>query len=842
MCSHRLLIIWLVALLLGLPSSLTGQSPGRNNPWTAGEDLSGRSVTIYGAFDGNSAALFMASMRPFETATGITINYVESPNYEERLLRLLANEQEPDIVLFPNLGMVRRMADRDAIVDLSDWLSRTYLEGQYGDALLEQLEYDGMTAGIWYRVSPKSLVWYPRDEFRRAGYEVPRSWGELLDLSRRMAAEGRDPWSIALGSAAATGWVVTDWVEDLMLRIHPAEVYDAWVDGALRFDSPEVRLALNYLARIWKDPELVYGEPRDIIDIPFGDGPDPLLADPPLAWLHKQAAFIPTFMPPDTRIGSDVDFFYFPPVPEDEGGVGGRPVLGSGDIAAAMEDRPEVAAVMRWLSTGSSTRAWASSGGLVSPHLDSALEWYPDEFHRQQARLIREATVFRVDASDIMPEQVGTGAFWQQMVEWVRGMPTSELLPVIDAAWPEEQRPDYSFGGSVVRRSLPPMEPSDLILREYPVVLGNHAVIRVMGNEGGGRWNPSTLAVVDLESGESVGWFSKAELEEQVEGFSHLGELGSVGGKLLLAVDPVRLVEFEELLSEGPARLIEVPGELHEGLAVGFRSRDPYVGDLVIVDLASMEETSGFVEPTEQRGGPRDSDHIEVIRAGEGIVVTRKASGGSRTIVRLFDYSGKELLTTTVAPVLYDAFPGEVIHLVGRIPGRSRQTSVFALDRAGNRLWTSHEESSGPGEFLEGRIERTYYPVSGGELLLELEEGRVTILDGATGREVRNFSVDEHRSSVVAYPYFLTMQKERLTAYDLTDGRLTWSRSVGDGRPSSFDWSNHRDETSISRHSLHPERGTIVVAADGYLTEVDIGTGELVGRIRVEDPSPAVEW
>ena len=55
------------------------------------------------------------------------------------------------------------------------------------------------------------------------------------------------------------------------------------------------------------------------------------------------------------------------------------------------------------------------------------------------AEILQDATVFRFDASDLMPGQVGTGAFWTGMVDWVNGAPLDEVLTSIDEAWPEEE-------------------------------------------------------------------------------------------------------------------------------------------------------------------------------------------------------------------------------------------------------------------------------------------------------------------------------------------------------------------------------------------------------------------
>ena len=45
-----------------------------------------------------------------------------------------------------------------------------------------------MTAGVWHRFNGKSLVWYPKDDFDAAGYEIPDNLGRAdrpVDHDRR---------------------------------------------------------------------------------------------------------------------------------------------------------------------------------------------------------------------------------------------------------------------------------------------------------------------------------------------------------------------------------------------------------------------------------------------------------------------------------------------------------------------------------------------------------------------------------------------------------------------------------------------------------------------------------
>ena len=107
------------------------------------------------------------------------------------------------------------------------------------------------TAGIWARANGKSFVFYPKKAFDEAGYTVPTTWAELMTLTEQIAADGDTPWCIGIESGAATGWTMTDWIEDVMLRVTTPEHYDKWVKGELKFDSPEVNEALDYIEAIW---------------------------------------------------------------------------------------------------------------------------------------------------------------------------------------------------------------------------------------------------------------------------------------------------------------------------------------------------------------------------------------------------------------------------------------------------------------------------------------------------------------------------------------------------------------------------------------------------------------
>lgn len=406
-----------------------------DNAYTDGADLSGTTVNIFGAFVDVDAERFEKSMIPFEEATGIDIVYEGSGDFET-LIRVRADGGDPpDIAAFPQPGIVADLVAGGNVLDIADWFGMEYLRQQYNDAWIDLAQIGGIQTGVWYRASVKSLVWYNLPVFEAEGYEIPETWDALLALSDRMVADGYVPWTIGIESSGATGWTATDWIEDIMLRIHPPEAYDRWVTGDLPFNSPEVREAVAVMTDIWFNEDYVLGGREGIVLTPFGDAPTPMTVDPPAALMHRQASFIAGFFPEEgAEVGRTIGFFYLPPIDPAQG----RPVLGAGDLFGPMQDRPEVRAVMRYLSTGESTRAWLELGGFVSPHNDTPLDWYPTVTDRGIAEILQGATTFRFDASDLMPGAVGAGTFWTEITDYVNN-PDADLdekLNIIDASWP----------------------------------------------------------------------------------------------------------------------------------------------------------------------------------------------------------------------------------------------------------------------------------------------------------------------------------------------------------------------------------------------------------------------
>ncbi len=400
--------------------------------------FSGTTVTMTGPFTAQDTVKFNNSVADFMNKTGIIISYQGTKEFEASIRIAVEGGSSPDIVDFPQPGLLASLALEGYVLDAGkiinpEWLKKNYSQAWLDLGQMKNKDGSTFTAGIWARANGKDIIYYPKKQFDAAGYKVPTTWQELMDLSNQIIKDGDTPWCIGIESGAATGWPATDWMEMLMLRTTTADNYDKWVAGTLKFDSPEVRKAFSYMEPIWSNDKMVYGGIKAMSSINFGDAPKPMFDNPPKCWLHKQGNFISSFFPSNMVAGVDYDIFYAPPIDPSLG----RPFEVAGDIYAAFHDRPEVRAVLQYFTLGESLKTWIEANGAIGPMKDASLDWYQDPVMKKIASYIQQATVVRFDASDLMPGVVGTGSFWKEMTAWVSGSETiDQALKNIDASWP----------------------------------------------------------------------------------------------------------------------------------------------------------------------------------------------------------------------------------------------------------------------------------------------------------------------------------------------------------------------------------------------------------------------
>lgn len=402
-------------------------------------DLKGQTLTIFGPWRGEDEALFQTVLAYFSDATGVNVRYSSSENYEQQIVIDTQAGSPPNIAILPQPGLLADLAAKGFLVPLGDetasWVKDNYGAGQSWVDLGSYKGKDGNKAyfAFPFKADVKSLVWYVPENFEEAGYKVPESMEDLFKLTDQIVADGGTPWCIGLGSGGATGWPATDWVEDLMLRTQPLDVYQKWTTNEVKFTDPAVVAAINEFGKFAKNEKYVSGGVAAVASTDFRDSPKGLFDIPPKCYLHHQASFVPSFFPDGTKVGTDVDFFYMPTYaakPEL-----GKPVLGAGTLVTITKEAPAAKAFVDFLKTPIAHEVWMAQSSFLTPYKGVNVDTYANEQMKRQGEILTSATTFGFDGSDLMPGKIGAGAFWTGMIDFVGGKSADQVAADIQKAW-----------------------------------------------------------------------------------------------------------------------------------------------------------------------------------------------------------------------------------------------------------------------------------------------------------------------------------------------------------------------------------------------------------------------
>jgi len=329
--------------------------------------------------------------------------------------------RRPDIVMLPQPGLVpRHLRDLEPMPDDLAPLGRARL---WKDLLVHQ----STTYGVPFKTAHKSAVWYRPSVFAQVGVQPPRLWSEWLTLNQTLTQAGIAPLSLAAGD----GWVLTDFLENVLLGIAPA-VYEnlATATDPRPSRQPQFAEALRLVGTMWSAPDaLAGGMERSLVQ----QFPDALVE----VFGHRRAAMVlaSDFAEPVVRSfaadPSDIELFTFPPMTPGAA----APVVVGGDVMVLPKPTTDDARdLVRRLAAPNAADPWIREGGFL---VDGRVAGYSSELTRLAEQLAKPGEQLQFDLSDRLGRLGDINGLWRVLTDFlikVGGRGAAVVPEAVDAA------------------------------------------------------------------------------------------------------------------------------------------------------------------------------------------------------------------------------------------------------------------------------------------------------------------------------------------------------------------------------------------------------------------------
>ena len=410
----------------------------------------GTKVDIQTQWTGGEATGFANAIADFQTATGIQIQVDSIGSSHETVLKTrVEGGQPPDMAQIAQPTAVLAYAAEGKLIPVSSFMDPSKLKSDFPSTIGLTSTADGKIWSIPTKADSKSMIWYPVKAFAAAGYTVPKTWDDLVALSDKIVAAGSHPFCVSAGGpGTATGWELTDWVEEVVLKTNPLSVYNDWISHKVTFEDPKIKAAFDKVGSLLFKTGYVDGGGPQIVSNDLKTVMDPMFNQDtaaPGCWMQKIPTWYGPDFFPDRRVnGGDskytigdngyIGIFPFPTIDGTNNNA-----EGSADSFMVFADRPEVRAFAEFMATPEGLEGWIKSVGVNSPNVHVPAEWYAGNYKLQVANeVLTNATGVGFDASDLMPPAVGQGTFWTQISDWANqnGSNTDAVLKAIDDSWP----------------------------------------------------------------------------------------------------------------------------------------------------------------------------------------------------------------------------------------------------------------------------------------------------------------------------------------------------------------------------------------------------------------------
>ena len=267
-------------------------------------------------------------------------------------------------------------------------------------------ETDQTNYGILFRLIPNSLIWYDVDKYERLGSPNFESFEDMISFTKQYSSFDNPLWCMDIESGASTGWIATNWLEDLILHEYGPDIYDDWFKQIITSQNNEITLSILNIGKLIFDENTVYGGNQRIVSKEFRNNYRNLLDENNSCVFSWSGHFASMYFPPDKSYEDDFDFFKFPSESNKNA------MVGIGDSLVILNPSDKSLDVFRALVDDNFGQIWISKSDstFISGNKNSNIEQIENNMLLKETLFVRNALnedLFRYDASELMERRIG---------------------------------------------------------------------------------------------------------------------------------------------------------------------------------------------------------------------------------------------------------------------------------------------------------------------------------------------------------------------------------------------------------------------------------------------------
>ena len=209
------------------------------------------SIVVYNPDEISIAGPYFPQIEYFENELeliskdmNIKITYIPLSDVETEIIEG-NNTDNFDIAIIPNPQGVVNLGERGFLHPVTIALDEETIQKNYSNHLqsITTSDQDNNMYGVLFRLIPNSLIWYDVEKYEKIGSPKFNNFQEMVSFTRENVSNGNPLWCMDIESGASTGWIASNWLEDIVLHEYGPNVYDLTL---IHISEPTIQQQSHY--------------------------------------------------------------------------------------------------------------------------------------------------------------------------------------------------------------------------------------------------------------------------------------------------------------------------------------------------------------------------------------------------------------------------------------------------------------------------------------------------------------------------------------------------------------------------------------------------------------------